>query len=39
MRTRAGGYTATWRMNTTLPVLARAQLKMFFSNIWQDWQQ
>ena len=32
------GYTATWRMNRTLPVPARAQLRMFFSNVWHDRQ-
>ena len=28
------GYTAPWRMNRTLPVPARAQLRTFFSNVW-----
>ena len=25
----------TWRMDTTLPVQARAQLRTFFSNVWR----
>ena len=29
-------YTATWRVNRTLLVPARAQLRTFFSNVWQD---
>ena len=33
---RQGGYTATWRVNRTLPVRARAQLEAFFSNAWRD---
>ena len=36
---RQGGYTATWRVNRTLPVRARAQLEAFFSNVWRDWQR
>ena len=35
---RQGGYTAPWRMNRTLPVPARAQLRTFFSNVWRDRQ-
>ena len=35
---RQAGYTAPWRVNRTLPVPARAQLRTFFSNIWRDWQ-
>ena len=31
-------YTATWRVNRTLPVPARAQLRTFFSNVWCDRQ-
>ena len=30
--------TATWQVNRTLPVPARAQLRMFFSNVWRDRQ-
>ena len=40
MRARAvhqqGGYTATLRVNRTLPVRARVQLEAFFSNVWRD---
>ena len=35
---RQVGYTATWRMNRTLPVPARAQLRTFFPNVWRDRQ-
>ena len=28
----------TWQVNRTLLVLAIAQLRTVFSNIWQDWQ-
>ena len=35
---RQGDYTATWRVNRTLPVPARAQLRTFFSNVWRDRQ-
>ena len=35
---RQGGYTATWRVNGTLPGPARAQLRTFFSNVWRDRQ-
>ena len=35
---RQVGCTATWRVNRTLPVPARAQLRTFFSNVWRDRQ-
>ena len=35
---RQAGYTAPWRINRTLPVPARAQLRTFFSNVWRDRQ-